>query len=134
MKLTIDNVSFSYDGKETLKDLSFEVKASEILGIVGPNGSGKSTLLKCINKVLRPKSGIVFLDKLNLSLLKQKEIARKIGVVPQNSINKFPFTVFDTVIRVTTEATASTKPTIKNVVLDFFLLRLCIAILTKFIC
>ncbi|MCK4244266.1 MAG: ABC transporter ATP-binding protein, partial [Candidatus Omnitrophica bacterium] len=44
------------------------------------------------------KTGVVFLDEVNLSLIRQKEIARRIGVVPQNSTNRFPFTVFDTVL------------------------------------
>jgi len=98
MKLKVKNISFSYDSVEVLGDISFELKQGEILGIVGPNGSGKTTLLRCINKVLKPKGGVVFLDDINLALIRQKEIAQKIGVVPQNSTHRFPFTVFDIVL------------------------------------
>ncbi len=98
MRLKVDKISFSYDSVEALENISFELEQEEILGIVGPNGSGKTTLLRCINRVLKPKTGVVFLDKVNLSLIRQKEIAKEIGVVPQNSINRFPFTVFDTVL------------------------------------
>ncbi len=97
MILKVKNVSFSYDSIEALKGISFEAEEGKILGIIGPNGSGKTTLLKCINKVLKPREGIVFLDDINLATLNQKEIAQKIGVVPQFS-SRFPFTVFDTVL------------------------------------
>jgi len=97
MKLKIKNISFSYDSIEALKRVSFETEEGRILGIVGPNGSGKTTLLKCINKVLKPEEGVVFLDDINLAILNQKEIAQKIGVVPQLSF-RLPFTVFDTVL------------------------------------
>lgn len=98
MKLKVKDISFSYDSIEALKDISFEVEEGEILGIVGPNGSGKTTLLKCINKVLKPQGGVVLLEDINLANLNQKEIAQKIGVVPQESFSRFPFTVFDTVL------------------------------------
>src|SRR5690606_37945983 len=42
-----------------LKDVSFEVKQGEVLGIVGSNGSGKSTLLKILSRIVRPSSGMV---------------------------------------------------------------------------
>jgi len=98
MKLTVGNIGFSYESIEVLKDISFELKPGNILGIVGPNGSGKTTLLRCINRGLKPNEGVVFLDDINLSLIEQKEIARKIGVVPQNFSHRFPFTVFDIVL------------------------------------
>ena len=65
MILKVKNVSFSYDSIEALKGISFEAEEGKILGIIGPNGSGKTTLLKCINKVLKPREGIVFLDDIN---------------------------------------------------------------------
>ncbi len=98
MRLKVKNISFFYDSLQALNDISFELKQGETLSVVGPNGSGKTTLLRCINKVLKPKAGVVFLDDVNLALMKQKEIARRIAVVPQNSINRFPFTVFDAVL------------------------------------
>ena len=98
MKLKIKNISFSYDSVDALKNISFEAEEGEILGIIGPNGSGKTTLLKCINRVLKPKGGVVMLDDMDLSVLNQREIAQKIGVVPQQSFSQFPFTVFDIVL------------------------------------
>ena len=98
MILNVGNIHFSYDSDETLKDISFVLRQGEILSIIGPNGAGKSTLLKCINRLLMPSAGTVFIDKDDLLSMRQKEIARKIGFVPQNSVNKFPISVFETVL------------------------------------
>lgn len=46
-----------YDGFTALKNINFEVKQGEVLGIIGPNGSGKSTILKLIAGVMSPTSG-----------------------------------------------------------------------------
>lgn len=98
MILKVGNIHFSYNSSETLKDVSFELHQGEILSIIGTNGAGKSTLLKCINRLLNPSMGTVFIDNDNLLLMKEKEVARRIGFVPQNSMNKFPLSVFDTVL------------------------------------
>lgn len=98
MILKVGNIHFSYDSVETLKDISFVLRQGEILSIIGPNGAGKSTLLKCINRLLMPSSGTVFIDSDDLLSMRQKEIARKIGFMPQNSVNKFPLSVFETVL------------------------------------
>ena len=95
--LKIKNISFSYESVKALENVDFEAKDGEVLGIIGPNGSGKTTLLRCINRVLKPKVGAVLIDEKDISRLERREIARKIGVVPQHS-TIFPFTVFDVVL------------------------------------
>jgi len=96
--LTIKGIDFYYESIKALENITFEVKEGEVLGIIGPNGSGKTTLLKCINMVLRPKVGAILIDSKNISEFDRKEIAKNIGVVPQNSTIHFPFTVFDIVL------------------------------------
>ncbi len=59
----------AYEDFWALKDISFEVKEGETVGIVGRNGSGKSTLLKCVTGILRPTSGQVVLRGQLSSLL-----------------------------------------------------------------
>lgn len=97
MLLKIKNVSFSYESVKALDNITFEARDGEVLGIIGPNGSGKTTLLRCINRVLKPKVGTVLIDEEDISKLDRREIARKIGVVPQHS-TIFPFTVFEVVL------------------------------------
>ena len=98
LKLTINKLSFNYDGIQVLKDVAMEVKLGEMLGIVGPNGSGKSTLLKCINRILKTKQNTVLIDGKDTSQINLKELSKIMGYVPQNSASTFPFTVFDLVL------------------------------------
>lgn len=98
MNLCINNVTFSYNSTNVLQNITFRAEEGEIIGIIGPNGAGKSTLLKCINFSLKPKGGAILIDNKNLFQLDRKEIARNIGVVPQNLGINFPFTAFDIVL------------------------------------
>ena len=98
MKLKIAGLQFSYNSHPVLEDVDFKVEKGEMLTIIGPNASGKTTLLKCINNILRPKKGTIYLDDRSLGGLTMKEIARKIGHVPQSGAESFPTTVFDTVL------------------------------------
>jgi iron complex transport system ATP-binding protein len=99
MKLVIRNVTFSYKSTPALKGVYFELKKGEILSLVGPNGSGKSTLLKCIDGILKPHCGAVFVDGKSTSDMSLKEISKLMGYVPQNASSAaFPFTVFDVVL------------------------------------
>ena len=98
MKLSINGITFYYESVKALDDITFEANEGEILGVIGPNGSGKTTLLRCINLVLKPKVGTVFIDGKNILKLDRKDIAKNIGVVPQNPTIHFPFTVFEIVL------------------------------------
>ena len=98
MKLTIKNVSFSYASVRALDKISIEIDEGKIVSLVGPNGAGKSTLLKCIDRILRPQKGVIFLDGKEVSRINSKELARMMGYVPQSTIEVFPFTVFDIVL------------------------------------
>lgn len=98
MLLKINNVDFSYQSSKILDDVTFEVKSGEFLGIMGPNGSGKTTLLRCISNVLSPQVGTVLIDGRYVQKLSKKEIAKKIGVIPQTSAIDFTFTVSELVL------------------------------------
>lgn len=93
LKLQVNNLKFSIDNEEILKDISFDIKKGAFVGIIGPNGSGKSTLLKNIYRVYKPSSGKIILDERVLSKLKEKECAQKIAVLAQESNTYFDFTV-----------------------------------------
>ena len=98
MKLNINGISFSYNGVKALEGITFEVNEGEVVGVIGPNGSGKSTLLRCISMILKPKVGTVLIDGKNICEFDRKEIAKNFGVVPQESVIVFPFTVLDIVL------------------------------------
>ena len=65
MNLKIDNICYSIGEREILKNISFQCKEEEIIGIIGPNGSGKTTLLKTINGINQIKSGNIFFNERN---------------------------------------------------------------------
>ncbi len=98
MGLTVKNLSFNYDHIPALRNIGFEIRESEIVSIVGPNGSGKSTLLKCINRILKPGEGLVTINGKDINCLSQKQLAKLVSYVPQNSVTVFNFTVFDIVL------------------------------------
>lgn len=98
VKLKVEGLEFAYDSAPVLKEVNLEVKKGEILGLVGPNASGKTTLIKCLNRILEPQTGSVFLKGKDLAELEKREIARKIGYVPQMKSESLPTTVFDTIL------------------------------------
>ncbi|MCZ3365573.1 MULTISPECIES: ABC transporter ATP-binding protein [Methanobacterium] len=97
MVLSVDKIEFSYGNATVLKDVNFKVKKGDFVSILGVNGSGKSTLMKCINRILKFKEGMIFVEDRDLKKMKDIEIARKIGYVPQSSETGF-VTVFDAVL------------------------------------
>lgn len=60
--LDVRNISFKYGEKDTLKDISFNLKEGEILGFLGPNGCGKTTTFRLICGLLKPYNGIIYLN------------------------------------------------------------------------
>jgi iron complex transport system ATP-binding protein len=97
-KLAIQDLSFGYPHANVLQDFCMEVGDGQIVSVVGPNGSGKSTLIKCIDRILKPASGNVGVDRCDVMKMDRREIARRIAYVPQNALRVFPHTVFDVVL------------------------------------
>ncbi len=83
MILNVSGIEFSYNSHPVLDGVGFDLEAGRILAVLGVNGAGKSTLLKCINRVLPPRAGSVFLDDEDLSALSGAAVARRVGYVPQ---------------------------------------------------
>jgi iron complex transport system ATP-binding protein len=98
VKLTINDLSFSYAGVQILKNIDLNVDLGELVTIVGPNGSGKSTLLKCINHILKTKQNSILVDGQDTSKFSIKDLSKLMGYVPQTTVSAFPFTVFDVVM------------------------------------
>ncbi|MBR0129360.1 MAG: type I secretion system permease/ATPase, partial [Neisseriaceae bacterium] len=86
--IAFEEVSFRYrpDGAEILRQLSLDIKAGEIVGIVGRSGSGKSTLTKLVQRLYVPERGRVLVDGNDLALADPAWLRRQIGVVLQENI------------------------------------------------
>lgn len=85
MKITIKNLSFGYRKTPILKGVNIEVAQGKLCVLLGANGAGKSTLIKCVNGILTPEKGEIYLDTTDLLGLPQKEKSRRIGYVPQST-------------------------------------------------
>jgi ATP-binding cassette, subfamily B, bacterial HlyB/CyaB len=83
-----DDVTFRYriDGQPVLRDVSLQVPAGQVLGIVGSTGSGKSTLAKLIQRLYVPESGRILIDDIDLAVADPAWLRRQIGVVLQESV------------------------------------------------
>ncbi|SDH09379.1 iron complex transport system ATP-binding protein [Alteribacillus persepolensis] len=91
--IQVKNVTAGYGMKPVVENISFDMEAGEILGVIGPNGSGKSTLLKCMYGALKPDDGEIIVDNKRLGAYTQKNIAKKIAVLPQQTDVAFSYTV-----------------------------------------
>lgn len=95
----VKDISFAYakGGHEILDGISFDVPGGICTAILGNNGAGKSTLLKCIDRILRPKTGSVVVDGKDVFAMSGNEMAQNVAYVAQNA-HAVDMTVFDTVL------------------------------------
>lgn len=95
--LKVESLSGGYSGRTVVRDISFEVPAGNLFGILGPNGSGKTTLLKIISGVLGHEKGSVWLKGKLLAEYSPRDLARVAAVLSQHSSEAFSYTVKETV-------------------------------------
>jgi len=99
MELKVENLTFGYsEDLVILHDINLDLKGPGLVCIIGPNGVGKSTLVKCMNKLLQPTSGNVYIDGVNTADMNKKEVAEKVGFVPAHSWDVFSMPVIDTIL------------------------------------
>jgi len=103
IKIRVGDFNFYYGKMHVLKNVSIDIAANKVTGIIGPSGCGKSTFLRSINRmndtILGSKAeGRIILDNKNIydEDVDVVEIRRKVGMVFQKS-NPFPKTIFDNV-------------------------------------
>ena len=85
--VVFDRVSFSYDGeKPVLSDISFEVKAGEVVALMGPSGAGKSTLMDLLIRFYDPIKGEIKIDGIDLRKVELRSLRNLIGIVTQETI------------------------------------------------
>ncbi len=96
--MSAENIYYSYDNIDILRDISLSINPGEVTSIVGPNGIGKSTLIKCLCGILKPKSGIVTLNKRTIREINPNDLAKKVGYIPQKASEAFSITVYEAVL------------------------------------
>ncbi|HPC03109.1 MAG TPA: amino acid ABC transporter ATP-binding protein [Syntrophales bacterium] len=90
--LRAENLTKRYGDKEVLKNASFSIREGELKILIGPSGGGKSTLLQCINFLVRPEAGRVWLDGREVLYHRKRELyayRQKVGMIFQD------FNLFD---------------------------------------
>ncbi|GIJ49938.1 ABC transporter [Virgisporangium aliadipatigenens] len=98
-RLHATGLTLAYEQRVVAKELTVAIPDNSFTVIVGPNACGKSTLLRALSRMLKPRKGSVFLDGAELSQFKSKELARRLGLLPQSSIAPDGITVLDLVAR-----------------------------------
>jgi len=90
--LQVEKLTKRYGDKEVLKDASFSIREGELKILIGPSGGGKSTLLQCINFLVKPNAGRVFLDGREVLYSRKRDLynyRQKVGMIFQD------FNLFD---------------------------------------
>ena len=83
-RVEFESVSFSYDdGTPVLREISFEASPGEIVALVGPSGAGKTTLLNLIPRFYDLQTGVIRVDGIDISSIKQQSLRQQLAMVPQ---------------------------------------------------
>lgn len=98
-RLSARDITVGYGRRPISEHLSVDVPDGRFTVIVGPNACGKSTLLRALSRLLKPDAGQVVLDGKDIHAYPAKEVARRLGLLPQSSIAPDGITAADLVAR-----------------------------------
>ncbi|EKF59054.1 MAG: phosphonate ABC transporter ATP-binding protein [Agrobacterium albertimagni] len=100
--LRIQGLTKTYrTGDKALKGVTLEVPAGQVVGLIGPSGAGKSSLIRCINRLIEPSEGKVFLNSLDVTGLSRGDLRlarRRIGMIFQEYALVERLTVMENVL------------------------------------
>ncbi|MEW6475966.1 MAG: ABC transporter ATP-binding protein [Actinomycetota bacterium] len=98
-RLSAEHLQLGYDERVVVDDLSLTIPDGRITVIVGANACGKSTLLRSLARLLKPKAGVIHLDGRDIHRLPTKDVATRLGILPQAPVAPEGITVADLVAR-----------------------------------
>jgi len=98
-RLAARGVTVGYGGRAVIDDLDVAIPPGVVTTIIGPNGCGKSTLLRTLTRLLKPAKGTVVLDGEDIVKLRTRDVAKKLGLLPQAPVAPEGLTVGDLVAR-----------------------------------
>lgn len=98
-RLKAEATTLAYDGRVVARDLTVSIPTGKLSVILGPNACGKTTLLRALARLIAPNEGQVVLDGKDIRRYPTKEVARRLGLLPQASTAPFGITVADLVAR-----------------------------------
>ena len=93
--LAATDLSFAFGDQRVLWDVSLNVRAGGMVGVLGPNGCGKTTLLRLLAGALTPSRGAILMDGRAIRQLDRRMVARRIAVVPQHTQLAFDYSVLE---------------------------------------
>ncbi len=82
LRIRVQDVTLVVDGARLLDSVDFEATAGELVAVVGPNGAGKTSLLRLLAGLLKPRTGVVYVDGRVLHSLASRERARRVAYAP----------------------------------------------------
>lgn len=75
--LRVEHISLAFRGLKALRDVSMEARGGEVTALIGPNGAGKTTLFNCINRILDPDTGSIWLGDEDVTRLRPAALAAR---------------------------------------------------------
>lgn len=96
--IKVNNLNYSVNDKNILKDICVSINRGKFYSIIGPNGSGKTTLLKNITNSLKVNKNTVLIENKDILSYNSKELAQNLSYVPQENSCDFDFSVWDIVL------------------------------------
>lgn len=101
MSIKIENLTYVYNPgspfeTKALEDINIEIESGEFIGLIGHTGSGKSTLIQHLNGLIKPTSGKIVINGIDITekTVKLSDIRRKVGLVfqyPEHQLLKKPY-------------------------------------------
>lgn len=97
--IAVDSARLGYENRVICRDVSLTIPTGSYTAIIGPNACGKSTLLRAIARVLQPEAGRILLDGEEIAGIPTKQLATRLGLLPQTSLAPDGIRVADLVAR-----------------------------------